>query len=147
MTTITEETGARIVATTDTTPTSNTPTSGVMHEAAYVLTSVQLTVANTFDLLALETRRASFTLTWMFALGLVAAILTLTAWAGLMTVIALSAVAWGLSWIGAILLMVMFNLCAALAVVFVCQKVSRNLLFSASRRQFAMRLLAQSSSI
>jgi hypothetical protein len=135
--------GANTAESTGAAPKSNPPGSGVLGEVANVLSAVRLAVSSAFDLLALETRRAGLTLIWMIALGLVTAMLAITAWLGLMAALALCAVAWGLSWIGAILILVVINLSAASAVVFMCVKMSQDLLFAASRRQFANRLPAQ----
>lgn len=140
MSTETLGTGANTAESTGAAPKSSPPGPGVLGEVANVLSAVRQTFSSTFDLLALETRRAGLTLIWMIALGLVTALLAVSAWLGLMAALALSAVAWGLSWIGAILILVVINLSAAAAAVFMCVKLSQDLLFVASRRQLANRL-------
>lgn len=127
--------------------TSNEAIPGLMEEGATLLSSVQLVIAKSLDLLAMETQRASLSLTWMFALASVLAVLVITAWLGLMAVLALTAVAYGWSWIAAILVLVAINSCAAVGVIFWCQQLSKDLLFAATRRQFAHRLVAQSSAL
>ncbi len=143
MSTETEGTSANTAESTGAAPKSNPLGPGVLSEVANVLSAVRQAALGTFDLLALETRRAGLTLIWMIALGLVTAILAVTVWLGLMAALALYAVAWGLTWIGAILILVVINLIAASAAVFICVNMSQDLLFAASRRQLANRLPAQ----
>jgi hypothetical protein len=143
MSTVAEAPGANSAEATGAAPQSSPSEPGVLGEAASVLSAVRMAIASAFDLLALETRRASLTLVWMIALGLVTATLAVTAWLGLMAVLALCAVAWGLSWIAAILILVVINLSTAAAVIFMCVKMSQDLLFAASRRQFSTGLRAQ----
>ncbi len=113
------------------------PTAGVTGELAKVVSAVRRVAAGTFDLLALEARRAGLALVWMIVLGLAVVVLAVTAWFGLMAALALCAVAWGLSLSAAILILVVLNLLAAAVAVFVCVKMSGDLLFAASRRQLA----------
>ena len=111
--------------------------SGVLGEVSNVISSARRVATGMVDLVVLEGRRAGLALAWMLGLGVAAAILGVTAWLGLMAVAALALMAAGLSPIWAVLLVVVLNLAAAGGAVFVCLKKSKDLLFSASRRQLA----------
>jgi uncharacterized membrane protein YqjE len=110
---------------------------GVIGGFASVFHSARRVVADLFRLFSLEVRRAGLTLVWMLALGVLAALLVVTAWFSLMAALALWAVALGLTWIGAMLAIALLNLVVAAGVVWTCMVVSRNLLFPATRRQLA----------
>jgi hypothetical protein len=116
-------------------PKTNPSSGGVMGEVSNVVSAAQRAVTGYFDLIVLEARRAGVSLVWMVALGFAAAILGVTAWMGLVAALAFWAVDAGLSPILAILLMVVLNLAGAGAAVFACVKRSKDLMFSASRRQ------------
>jgi hypothetical protein len=86
-------------------------------------------------LLSLETRRAGLALVWMVAFGAIAAILVVTSWLGLMAALALWAVSLGIPWVTAVTVISLANLLAAAIMTYVCIRMSRDLLFPATRRQ------------
>ncbi len=96
-------------------------------------------LGNFVELITLEIRRAGLTLMWMMILGVIAAILLVAAWFGLMAVLALWLVSVGMTWISAIALVALTNLLAAGVTIFACITLSRNLLFPATRRQLSAR--------
>jgi uncharacterized membrane protein YqjE len=110
-------------------------TDGLIGGIASAFNSARQVVADLFRLFSLEIRRAGLTLVWMLALGVLAALLTVTAWFSLMAALALWAVALGMTWIGAMLAIALVSLAMAAVVVFSCVGLSRNLLFPATRRQ------------
>lgn len=110
---------------------------GVLDEVANALASARAAISHTLELLSLETRRAGLTVMWMVALGIAAAMLAVAAWLGFMGALALCAVAYGVTWITAIIVLALINLLAAAIVMFVCVRMSRDLLFAATRRQIA----------
>ena len=112
-------------------------TDGIFGGIANAFNSARRVVADLFRLFSLEVRRAGLTLVWMLALGVLAALLTATAWVSLMAALALWAVSLGLTWIGAMIAIALVNLATAAVVVFSCVGLSRNLLFPAPRRQLA----------
>jgi hypothetical protein len=71
----------------------------------------------------------------MSACGVVAAILAVSAWFGFMAALALWAVSLGIPWVIAVTVISSANLLAAAIVTSVCIRMSRNLLFRATRRQ------------
>jgi len=97
--------------------------------------SARRVVSDFLELLALETRRAGLTLVWMVACGAVAAILVVTAWLGFMAALALWAVSIGFPWGAAVTVISLANLLAAAIMTSVCVRKSRDLLFTATRRQ------------
>lgn len=118
-------------------PKSNPQGAGVMGEVTGVVTALQRTVSGYFDLIVLEAKRAGLSLVWMVALGFAAAILGVSAWLGVVTMLTLWAIALGFSPILAMLMMVVLNLGAAAGAVFACIKFSKDLMFTASRRQLS----------
>jgi len=112
-------------------------TDEIIGSVAIAFNSTRRVVADLFRLFTLEVRRAGLSLTWMLALGVLAALLMATAWYSLMMALALWAVSLGLTWIGAMLALALVNLVTAAMVVFSCVGLSRNLLFPATRRQLA----------
>ncbi len=128
-------------------PASSPPGSsrpGLTGALSNVVSGARQVASDLLELLALEARRAGLTLIWMIALGLATAFLGVTAWLALMVVLALCAVAWGLGWIGAFLGLAALNLIGASVTVCACMKISRNLLFSASRRRISNTLAGRS---
>jgi len=71
----------------------------------------------------------------MVACGAVAAILVVTAWLGFMAALALWAVSIGFPWGAAVTVISLANLLAAAIMTSVCVRKSRDLLFTATRRQ------------
>lgn len=118
-------------------PKSNPPGTGVLGEVSNLFSSGRRIVSGFMDLVVLEGRRAGIALAWMLGLGLAAGLLAVTAWLGLMAMAALALLAADVSPILAILIVVVLNLAAAGGAVFVCVKKSKDLLFTASRRQIA----------
>jgi hypothetical protein len=72
---------------------------------------------------------------WMVVLGVMAAVLMVTAWLGLMAALALWAVSLGASWMGAILVIALVNILLATVSLVACLTMSRDLLFPATQRQ------------
>jgi uncharacterized membrane protein YqjE len=118
-------------------PKTSPPGTGVLGEVSNLFSSGRRVVAGFMDLVVLEGRRAGIALAWMLGLGLAAGLLAVTAWLGLMAMAALALMAADVSPILAILIVVVLNLAAAGGAVFVCVKKSKDLLFTASRRQIA----------
>ena len=113
------------------------PTVGVLDELSSALASARAALSNFLDLVSLEARRAGLALLWMVAWAVVAAICIVAAWLGLMTALAMWAVSLGFSPIAAVIAVAVINLGAGAVLIYVCIGMSRNLLFSATRRQVA----------
>jgi hypothetical protein len=113
------------------------PAAGVLDELSGAFSSARAALAGFLELMALEMRRAGLALVWMAACGLIAAICMVAAWLGLMAAFALWAVALGFPPIAAAIAVAAINLVAAVALSYVCIAMSRDLLFSATRRQVA----------
>ena len=111
------------------------PPHGVLEELSGTFASARRVISDFLELLSLETRRAGLALVWMVACGAVAAILVVTAWLGLMAALALWAVYLGISWVTAVTVISLVNLLAAVIVTYVCIRMSRDLLFPATRGQ------------
>lgn len=107
----------------------------VLDEVSGTFASARRVVSDFLELLALETRRAGLTLVWMVACGAAAAILAVTAWLGFMAALALWAVSIGFPWGAAVTVISLANLLAAAIMTSVCVRKSRDLLFTATRRQ------------
>jgi hypothetical protein len=120
---------------TETTPAAQ----GVLGAVAGAFASARQVLGNFVDLVTLEIRRAGLTLMWMLVLGVMAAILFVSAWLFLMAALVLWLVSLGMTWAGAMALVASVNLLAAGVAVFVCVMLSRNLLLPATRRQFKVR--------
>lgn len=118
-------------------PKSTPPGTGVLGEVSNLMSSGRRIVSGFVDLVVLEGRRAGIALAWMLGLAVAAGILAITAWLGLMAAGALALMAAGVSPILSILAVVVLNLAAAGGAVFVCVKKSKDLLFTASRRQIS----------
>jgi len=112
----------------------------VFEEFSNVAASVRRTSAALLDLITLEARRAGLSLAWMVALGVGAGVLGVTAWLGLVAALVLGLVAVGVSPIVALLLLVVVNLVGAAIAVWVCIRMSKDLLFPSSRRQLATKV-------
>jgi len=129
MTTTAQNDGARAGA--------GLPAAGVLDELSGAFSSARAALAGFLELMSLEVRRASLALVWMAACGLIAAICVLAAWLGLVAAFALWAVSLGLPPIAAAIAAAAINVVAAILLSYVCIAMSRNLLFSATRRQVA----------
>jgi hypothetical protein len=110
-------------------------TGGVLEELSNALASARGVLSNFLDLLSLEARRAGLALMWMVAWGLVAAICIVGAWLGSMAALAMWAVSLGFPPIAAVIAVAVINLVAGIALFCICNRMSRDLLFSATRRQ------------
>lgn len=102
-------------------------------------------LSNFLDLLSLEARRAGLALMWMVALGVIAAFCFVAAWLGMTAALAMGAVALGFPPIAAVIVVAAVNLLAGAALITVSIGMSRDLLFSATRRQLAAKSLVTSA--
>lgn len=114
---------------------TQSPPHSVLDELSDTFASARRVISDFLELLSLEARRAGLTLVWMVACGAVAAILVVTAWLGLMAALALWAVSLGIPWVTAVMVISLANLVAAAIMTSVCIRMSRDLLFPATRRQ------------
>lgn len=108
---------------------------GIVEELSGAFAGARGLLSNMLDLFTLEARRAGLTLVLMLACGALGTILVAAAWAALMAALALWAVALGTSWEAAVAAVAFANLAAAAALFSLCARISRGLLFSATRRQ------------
>ena len=108
---------------------------GIVEELSGAFVGARGLLSNILDLFTLEARRAGLTLVLMLACGAIGAILVVAAWLGLMAALALWAVALGISWEAVVAALAFANLAVAAALFWLCVRVSRDLLFSATRRQ------------
>ena len=115
------------------------PTAGVLDELSGAFASARAALSSFLDLMSLEARRAGLTLMWMVVWGFVAAICIVVAWVGLTAALAMWAVSLGFSPIAAVIAVAVINLAAGAVLIYVCIGMSRDLLFSATRRQVAGR--------
>lgn len=96
--------------------------------------SIKAIARNSIRLVTLEGRLAGLSLALMVGLGVAVALLLLTAW--FLLVAALTVwLASHLGWAGAMALVAVLNLAASVPLVLLIIRYSRNLLFSATRRQ------------
>ena len=114
---------------------ARSPPRGVLDELSATFASARRVLCDFLVLLSLETRRAGLALVWMVAFGAIAAILVVTSWLGLMAALALWAVSLGIPWVTAVTVISLANLLAAAIMTYVCMRMSRDLLFPATRRQ------------
>ena len=114
---------------------------GLFDDLSGALGGARGLLSNALDLVALEARRAGLSLALMLACGASGAILIVTAWLGVMAALALWAVELGSSWQAAVAAVALANLLGAAALFWLCVRVSRGLLFSATRRQLRPDLL------
>ena len=112
-------------------------TEGVLRELSSAFAAARATLANLLDLVTLEARRASLTLMWMVVWGLVAGICIVAAWLGLMVALAMAAVSLGVPPIMAAFAVAVVNMICGALLIRMCIGMSRNLLFTATRRQVA----------
>lgn len=116
---------------------AHVPTAGVIGELSNVFASMRATISRLLDLISLEARRAGIAFMGMLVVGLLAAICIGAAWLGLMAVLAMWGVSIGLSSIAAVVAVAVLNLMAGAALIYAGISISRNLLFSATRRQLS----------
>lgn len=110
---------------------------GIFNELSNALESARSGLSNFLELVSLEARRAGLMLAWMVASGLVAAVCITGAWLGLLAALAIWAVSVGFPLTAAAIAFASTNLLAAAALIWACIRMSRALLFSATRRQLA----------
>lgn len=110
---------------------------GVFGEVSRLFASGRATVVHFLDLLSLEARRASLSLLWMLISGIVAAVCLVSAWLGILAALVIAAVGAGLPLLAAVVLAAVLNGVAGIALIYLCRSKSRDLLFSATRRQLA----------
>ena len=108
---------------------------GIVEELSVAFAGARGLLSSILDLFTLEARRAGLTLALMLACGVLGAILVAAAWLGLMAAVALWAVALGASWEAAVAVLAFANLAAAAGLFWLCSRMSRDLLFSATQRQ------------
>lgn len=121
------------------------PTVGALEELWRALASARAGLSEFLALMSLEARRAGLALIWMVSCGLVAAVCMAAAWLALMAALAMWAVALGLHPIAAVIAVAVVNLLAGCMLIYACIGISRDLLFSATRRQVAGKSLATPS--
>lgn len=98
------------------------------------------TLSDGLRLLALEGRLAGLSLATMLGLALLAALLIASAWLALLAALLIGLNHWGLPWWVGLLLVAALNLLLGGLLIRRIIRLSRNLLFSASRRQFDYRV-------
>lgn len=108
---------------------------GVAAELSGAFASARGLLSNILDLFTVEARRASLSLVLMLVCGAIGVILVVAAWLGVMAALALWAVAQGVTWQAALAALAFANLALAAALFWACGRMSRNLLFPATRRQ------------
>ena len=114
---------------------------GIAEQLSGAFAGARGLLSNLLDLFTLEARHAGLTLVLMLACGVIGAILVVAAWLGLVAAAALWAVSLGSSWEAALGTAVLANLAAAAALFWLCARVSRDLLFPATRRQLRAKRL------
>jgi uncharacterized membrane protein YqjE len=114
---------------------------GIGEELSGAFAGARGLLSSLLDLFTLEARRAGLTLVLMLACGAIGAILVVAAWLGLMVALTLWAVAHGIGWQAAVAAMALANLAAGTAMFWLCAGVSRELLFSRTRRQLRTKRL------
>jgi uncharacterized membrane protein YqjE len=103
-------------------------------------------VAALLELLLLELRRASLSLVWMLVCALLAAVCFIAVWVGVSAALVLWMIADGVDLLLAVLSVTGVNLLAALGFCGVCVWLSRNLAFSATRRQLSVDVRSEEKS-
>lgn len=113
------------------------PPSGVIDALSALFTSARTALSDILELLSLEARRAGLALMWMVVCGVIAAICIVATWLGLMAALALWLVSLGLPVLAAVLAVAVLNGLSGAVLIYRCVGMSRDLLFSATRRQLA----------
>ena len=110
---------------------------GALDELFGAFASAREAVARFLELFRLEARLAGRSLLWMLALMLFAALCFITTWLGISVAIVVG-IAWaGLSVLAAVSIVTALNLMLVFALTMVCARLSRNLRFTATRRQLS----------
>lgn len=108
---------------------------GVCDEVSSTLAAIRAQLSGILDLAAIEARLAGLTLVSMVGVGLVGSICLVGAWVSVLFAFALWAVSLGFRPISIAIAIALSNLLAGAILGFVCIRISRGLLFSATRRQ------------
>jgi len=111
------------------------PTLGVFDELSKVFAFARQTLSDFVELVSLEARAAGLALVWMIVGGLIAAMLIVMAWAGLMGALVMYIVSLGMLPIAAVIVVAALNLMAGAGILYWCLGLSRHLLFVSTRRQ------------
>jgi uncharacterized membrane protein YqjE len=111
------------------------PTLGVFDELSKVFAFARKTLSDFLELVSLEARGAGLALVWMIVGGVIAAILIVMAWVGLMAALVMFIVSLGMHPIAAAIVVAALNLMAGAGILYWCFGLSRHLLFAATRRQ------------
>ncbi len=117
----------------------------LLEELSGALGSMRAAFAGFLELLSLEARRAGLALAWMVAAALVAAICIAAGWLGLMAALAMWIASLGAHPIAAVVAVASINLVCGVALIWTGVRLSRALLFPATRRQLAGRTAAMPS--
>lgn len=101
--------------------------------------SISAVFSKSLRLLALESRLAALSLSTMLCLAVIVALLFTSAWLALLAAAAvwlvqMTSIGWGL----ALALAALFNVVLIFPVMLLIRRLSRNLLFNASRRQMGL---------
>jgi hypothetical protein len=112
----------------------------VLGELQGALASAREAVTHFLGLLRLEAILAGRSFLWVLALVLMAGVLIVSAWLGLSAALVMAIQSAGPGILAAVLIVSALNLLAALAMILLCGRLSRNLRFSATRRQFGVGL-------
>lgn len=104
-----------------------------------IIDAVRSWLDNFLELLVLEGKQAAFGLALMVGFGVGAAVLLMTAWLALVGCAVVALVDNDvLGWVGSLLFAALLSLAGAGGLVFLAIKRSKDLLFSASRRQLGL---------
>lgn len=108
---------------------------GALDELFSAFASAREAVARFLELLRLEARLAGRSLLWMLALVLFAGLCFITTWLGISVALVIAIMWAGYGVLVAVSIMTALNLVAAFGLIMVCARLSRNLRFTATRRQ------------
>ncbi len=108
--------------------------SGVLEDAQLLWRQLREQGHDRFRLVALETQRAGMSLVAMIIAGVMAALLLISAWIGLLAAVVLMLIEYGVVASNAILFATVFNLLLALILCGVIRRKSRSLQFPATLR-------------
>jgi uncharacterized membrane protein YqjE len=108
---------------------------GLIEKLSGVVAGARGLASSLLDLVGLETRRAGLALILMLACGAAGAMLFAAAWIGLMAALALWSVSRGISWEAALAVVGFATALAVAALLWLCVRLSRDLAFSATRRE------------
>ncbi len=109
----------------------------MIDQLSRAIASARDAISNFLELISLEARRAGLALMWMVIWGVVAAVCIVTAWLGLMAALVIWVVSLGFPPVAAAVSVAGINLAAGAVLIYACIGMSRDLLFTATRRQLA----------